>query len=578
MTDLEQLLPTRGHPKYELNLDIRKRNVFVTQLEEGRDEEEENITQIPIIKEAAGKLLDSSKNTLQKTLVLKKEVEYDRVSQELVNKRDEVAERMGVLDARKEEFALKQKDYSEKAIKFEKFLKDSDAKRRRAIVKWQAESRQNEFRQIEIDELAKQLEEKRIRQQRLHVRVKKHKIYDDFLLQMVEKVPDNYLEYGVDTPVKAIIRRYEALSITNENLVNNLTVLADELESAQHRLDAMKREHDTSKLMMTSELSQLQLEYDKLQEKNKQLELSFNLEKSQFRNQSVEIGSLLLAVINLADQCQMKHHGPLAEAELGQKLDMIKEYILEKIQIEKLAKNPYEEIQGTEEHVLKQTKMSNKESKKIIPSNKNVQSEDSFDFVSEKCDIVAFIEEQAGDPLFQRKLKDLQATYCAVRKIRSDGSCFYRGLGFAYLESLLGKPEEIVSIVDLAEKDCSVSNLLAAFNHPYVSDGATQYLRLVTSAFLRNRAEFYQPFVEDGLHILDFCTQHVEPMTTVCDHIQIMALTQALDVPLQVEYVDSLDTPVNHHVFPEGAAPSIYMLYTQDHYSLLYRAQSPEEI
>ncbi|XP_075049545.1 ubiquitin thioesterase OTUB2 isoform X4 [Mixophyes fleayi] len=236
-------------------------------------------------------------------------------------------------------------------------------------------------------------------------------------------------------------------------------------------------------------------------------------------------------------------------------------------------------------------------------------SEDSFDFVSEKCDIVAFIEEQAGDPLFQRKLKDLQATYCAVRKIRSDGSCFYRGLGFAYLESLLGKPEEIVrfrerlicsrhellaagfldhifryyyetflSIVDLAEKDCSVSNLLAAFNHPYVSDGATQYLRLVTSAFLRNRAEFYQPFVEDGLHILDFCTQHVEPMTTVCDHIQIMALTQALDVPLQVEYVDSLDTPVNHHVFPEGAAPSIYMLYTQDHYSLLYRAQSPEEI
>ncbi|XP_063803657.1 ubiquitin thioesterase OTUB2 isoform X3 [Pseudophryne corroboree] len=340
-------------PRYELQLDVRRRNVFVTQLGEGREEEDENITQIPIIKEAAGKILDTSKNTLQKTLVLKKEVEYDRVSQELVDKRQEFAERMRVLDALKEQFALKQRECSDKAVKFEKFLKDSDAKRNRAIVKCQAESRQNELRQVEFDELTKQLGEKRIRQQNLHVRIKKNKIYEEFLLKMVEKVPDNYLEYGMDTPMKAIIRRYETLSFTNANLVNNLTVLADELESAQHRLELLKRQHDTSKLIMTSELSQLQLECDKLQEKNKQLELSFNLEKSQFRNQSVEIGSLLLAVINLADQCHMKHYGPLAEVEIAQKLDMIKEYILEKIQIERLAKNPYEEIQITEDQRLK---------------------------------------------------------------------------------------------------------------------------------------------------------------------------------------------------------------------------------
>ncbi|XP_044127129.1 uncharacterized protein CCDC197 [Bufo gargarizans] len=373
MTNWEQLLPPGDPPKYELNLKVGKRNVFVTQLEEGRDDEEE-VTQIPVIKEAAGKILDTSKNTLQKTLVLKKEVEYDRVSQELVHKREEYSERMRWLEERKEEFALRQKEYSEKAVTFEKFLKDSDAKRRRAISKYQTESRQNDLRQIEILDLAPQLEDRRKRQKKLHEKRKMHKIYEDFLLKMVEKVPDNYLEYGVDSPVKAIIRRYETLALTNENLVNNLMGLADEQESSQLRLEALKRQHDTMKLTMTSELSQLQLKYDRLRERNKQLEMTFNLEKSQFRNQSVEIGSLLLAVINLADQCHMKHYGPLAEVELTQKLDMIKEYILEKLQIEKLAKSPPEDLQLLSEErgakLKKKTTSSKEPKKKTLDGNK----------------------------------------------------------------------------------------------------------------------------------------------------------------------------------------------------------------
>ncbi|XP_018414898.1 PREDICTED: ubiquitin thioesterase OTUB2 [Nanorana parkeri] len=230
------------------------------------------------------------------------------------------------------------------------------------------------------------------------------------------------------------------------------------------------------------------------------------------------------------------------------------------------------------------------------------QCGDSFDLVSEKCDIASFIEEHAGEPAHQSKLKDLRPRYCAIRKARADGSCFFRGLAFSYLESLLGDRQEIVSfrervtesrnellaggfqeqafgrcystflsVVDLAESDGSVSALLRAFNNPDISDNAVRYLRLVTSAFLRNRAEFYQPFVEEGLQVTDFCTQYVEPMTAVCDHIHISALTQALAIPLQVEYVDSMDSAINQHTFPDGARPSIYMLYKQDHYTVLYR-------
>ncbi|XP_072284366.1 ubiquitin thioesterase OTUB2 [Pyxicephalus adspersus] len=231
----------------------------------------------------------------------------------------------------------------------------------------------------------------------------------------------------------------------------------------------------------------------------------------------------------------------------------------------------------------------------------------SFHLVSEKFDIDLFIQEHASEPLYQSKLKELRSSYCAVRQTCADGSCFYRGMAYAYLESLLGKRQEILrfrervmkssqellaagfpqemfehchdaflSIIDMAERDSSGTLLIRVFNYQLLSDNVVLYLRLITSAFLRNRADFYQPFVEEGLLVSDFCIQNVEPLSAVCDHLQISALTQALAIPLQVEYVDSKDNATNQHIFPEGAVPSIYLLYKQDHYAVLYRRSDQE--
>ncbi|XP_073494412.1 ubiquitin thioesterase OTUB2 [Phyllobates terribilis] len=245
--------------------------------------------------------------------------------------------------------------------------------------------------------------------------------------------------------------------------------------------------------------------------------------------------------------------------------------------------------------------------------------------ISEKCDLAVFIEGHCAEPLCRQRLKGLQGRYGAVRRACPDGSCFYRGLAFAFLEYLLGKPQDLLrfrervtqsgrdllaagfqdhvyrphyetflSLVDVvagegtaageaatgegttageaaARVKATASSLLGAFNHPYVSDSVVRYLRLVTSAFLRSRAEFFQPFLEYACSMEDFCTQSVEPMMAVCDHMQIMAVTQALDIPLQVEYVDSRDMAITQHVFPEGSCPCVYMLYSEDHYTLLYK-------
>ncbi|XP_021081838.1 ubiquitin thioesterase OTUB2 isoform X3 [Mesocricetus auratus] len=233
-----------------------------------------------------------------------------------------------------------------------------------------------------------------------------------------------------------------------------------------------------------------------------------------------------------------------------------------------------------------------------------LQSETSFNLISEKCDILSILRDHPENRIYQRKIQELSKRFTSIRKTKGDGNCFYRALGYSYLESLLGKSREILkfkervlqtpndllaagfeehkfrnffnafySVVELVEKDGSVSSLLKVFNDQSCSDRIVQFLRLLTSAFIRNRADFFRHFIDEEMDIKDFCTHEVEPMAMECDHVQITALSQALNIALQVEYVDEMDTALNHHVFPEAATPSVYLLYKTSHYNILYAAE-----
>lgn len=84
-----------------------------------------------------------------------------------------------------------------------------------------------------------------------------------------------------------------------------------------------------------------------------------------------------------------------------------------------------------------------------------------------------------------------------------------RGTGLACAHLTLRG--QFYSVVELVEKDGSVSSLLKVFNDQGASDSIVQFLRLLTSAFIRNRAEFFRHFVDEEMDIKDFCT-HVGPL------------------------------------------------------------------
>lgn len=58
-----------------------------------------------------------------------------------------------------------------------------------------------------------------------------------------------YSEYGSDSMAMPIIRRHETLSITQQDLLQHLTSLADELDRGRCNLDSLKLEHSTSRLV-----------------------------------------------------------------------------------------------------------------------------------------------------------------------------------------------------------------------------------------------------------------------------------------------------------------------------------------
>lgn len=84
---------------------------------------------------------------------------------------------------------------------------------------------------------------------------------------------------------------------------------------------------------------------------------------------------------------------------------------------------------------------------------------------------------------------------------------------------------------------------------------------------------------------MQFCKASVEPMGEESDHVHIIALSDALGVPIRVMYLDrsSCDAgniSVNHHDFsPEANSsdaaaaaekPYITLLYRPGHYDILY--------
>uniref|UniRef100_A0A5S6PYS9 ubiquitinyl hydrolase 1 n=1 Tax=Trichuris muris TaxID=70415 RepID=A0A5S6PYS9_TRIMR len=104
--------------------------------------------------------------------------------------------------------------------------------------------------------------------------------------------------------------------------------------------------------------------------------------------------------------------------------------------------------------------------------------------------------------------------------------------------------------------------LLRRFNDQFVSNYAVVSMRLITFGYMRKHEKDFEGFIENGVSVQDYCSREVQPMGRECDHVSILALISALDIPLQIEYMDQ-STLGTHHNFntADGKPPILYFLY-----------------
>ncbi|KAJ3688635.1 hypothetical protein LUZ61_017799 [Rhynchospora tenuis] len=197
-------------------------------------------------------------------------------------------------------------------------------------------------------------------------------------------------------------------------------------------------------------------------------------------------------------------------------------------------------------------------------------------YVGDKEPLSALAAEyETGSPIIQEKIKLLGDKYAALRRTRGDGNCFYRCFMFSYLEQILvtqnkAEVERVLVTIEQCkenlrslgyaeftyedffssftellesclpgtEDSLSLNELLEKTRDQMISDCAVMFFRFIASAEIQTRAEFYRPFLSDNT-IVQFCKTSVEPMGEESDNIHMIALSNALGVPIRVLCIDS---------------------------------------
>lgn len=111
------------------------------------------------------------------------------------------------------------------------------------------------------------------------------------------------------------------------------------IEDGQKTLDDLKHEFNQQKLIFNSQLAGLQDTKEKLMETNGIREQRAAMNHQKMRSLMGKLGQVLMGIDNLANQSHRRHWPALHKMSYTQKLNMVQEYLLERIGVEEAVRN-----------------------------------------------------------------------------------------------------------------------------------------------------------------------------------------------------------------------------------------------
>ncbi|XP_044418130.1 ubiquitin thioesterase OTUB1 isoform X2 [Triticum aestivum] len=211
--------------------------------------------------------------------------------------------------------------------------------------------------------------------------------------------------------------------------------------------------------------------------------------------------------------------------------------------------------------------------------------------------------------------------YSESRSVIGDGECFYRSFIFSYLEQVIDRQDtneenRLLHVVERMSmrhgnlqwnsEFCRSSKafrnlikkimrwkrhgrestssrckekLLEFFSEYDTTLDIFIFLRLVVAIQMCSHREVYEPLIpglRGNYNLEDWCFWRVAPARRSTDHVMMVALARALEVPLRVERVRGGYDP-DIYTGPGVPRPRVTLLYSANHYEIIYsRAPSAE--
>eukprot|EP00933_Yihiella_yeosuensis_P056611 TRINITY_DN5591_c0_g3_i3.p1 TRINITY_DN5591_c0_g3~~TRINITY_DN5591_c0_g3_i3.p1 ORF type:complete len:387 (-),score=113.86 TRINITY_DN5591_c0_g3_i3:379-1539(-) len=216
---------------------------------------------------------------------------------------------------RKKEELLRAKDLhlQHSLCKFNKFLQDNEAKRRRAETRVSEEAAQIATKDKEISDLEKQLEESKQLCSKLEEEKDRNMKYEEFLEHVKEKC-DDYTE------IQEIVARHDTLEIANRDLVNIQTDTESQIEEVRNEFQTYRKEQEMEMMELRNKVAVLSQDLDEVMKARQELENQVNQATQEDARHSLYFGQILMSVENLFMRCTTKrkniqHAGSLEEDE-----------------------------------------------------------------------------------------------------------------------------------------------------------------------------------------------------------------------------------------------------------------------
>ncbi|KAM5242716.1 uncharacterized protein CCDC197 isoform 2-T2 [Hipposideros larvatus] len=179
-------------------------------------------------------------------------------------------------------------------------------------------------------------------QRKLKKEVEKHKLFEDYLIKVLEKVPKGYdegeepEEAQVEARVEAMVKRYWKLFTVSQDAQKHLEAFSKMNQAVHQSLESLEDRHRTLIPNLKTQLCQLQKRCNRRQEQQRQLNHDVTYEKDTGSYTNQLFSYIEKTIDNMAQQCCPSARTVPKSMDLFSKLDLIQDFMLDKMETLKL--------------------------------------------------------------------------------------------------------------------------------------------------------------------------------------------------------------------------------------------------